>query len=347
VTGGAGYLGSALVPALLASGREVVVVDPLLYGQPEPVWLDQPAATFLKRGIETLDVEDFAGVDEVIDFAAISNEWIAERIPSVTWATNGTGRCRVAELSARAGVIRYFLASSSNVYGARDEPFAETDPIDPVTVYSKANAAAERGVLALASDRFHPLVLRQATVYGSAPVMRYDLVINAMVADAVRTGRCNVMGDGSQVRPFVWVADLVQAYLAILRRPAEELGGRIVNLGSSADQFAVNEIPEMLSELIDEPIEHSYYGDLDRLSHRLDCGRLEAILARGLGPSLASGASELLHRINEDPGHVEVSREQRGGFLDRYNAHLIGHSDDSSASASDTGRDTAAANRGQ
>jgi nucleoside-diphosphate-sugar epimerase len=316
VTGGAGYLGSALVPALAGTGRRIVVVDPLMYGQAPPAW-ESPQVTLLVRPAGELSPDDLRGVDEVIDLAGVSNESIAEQLPALTWATNCAGRHRTARLAAAAGATRYILASSSNVYGPRPLPNAEGDPTDPRSAYTRANAAAETAVLALTSESFHPLVLRQATVYGYATTMRYDLVVNAIVADAILTGGCRVMGDGRQVRPFIWITDLVDAYLAILERPAAEFGGRVLNLGSTTDHFAVGDIPDMLGELLGHPVPYTYYGELDTLSHRLDCREVERVLARPLGPSFRTAAAELVERIRQDREHVALACEQRSGFLAR------------------------------
>jgi len=322
VTGGAGYLGSVLVPALVEAGRAVVVVDPLLYGQSVPTWAGHQQVSFLLRGIEALDVEDLRGVDEVIDLAAVSNELVAETFSDLAWATNDAGRRRVATLSRKAGVQRYILASSSNVYGSREEPYTEYDAIRPASTYSRANAAAERGVLALASDSFHPVVLRQATVYGFAPCMRYDLVINAMAADACLAGECRVMGDGTQIRPFIWVQSLVEVYLTLLRRSPRETAGKIFNAGSTADQYVISEIPEMLGSLLRKTVPFSYYGEMDRLSHRLNYVALEGITARPIGPDFDRGAGELLARIVHDPAHVMKARSERHNFVAMINGRL-------------------------
>ncbi|MFE6926293.1 NAD-dependent epimerase/dehydratase family protein [Nocardia sp. NPDC057663] len=316
VTGGAGYIASRLVPELVRSGRRVVVVDSLLYGQKAPQSSNDNSIAVRKIDINYLTLSDLSGIDEVIDLAAISNESVAERHPMLAWGTNDAGRRKVAALAARAGVRRYILPSSSNVYGAREDPYSEIDDIEPASVYSKANASAERGVLKLASPTFSPLVLRQATVFGWAPEMRYDLVVNAMAADLVMSGVCNVMGDGSQIRPFIWLDDLVEVYLAILNEPPNSLGNAILNVGSAMDQFPVSQIPKMLGQAYGKPAAVAHYGELDKLSHRLDCTKVDSLLGRSIGPSFGKAARILLREIAEYPEGVEVMRSQRRQFTD-------------------------------
>ncbi|MGF0320654.1 NAD-dependent epimerase/dehydratase family protein [Nocardia fluminea] len=313
VTGGAGYLGGRLVPALRASGRNVVVVDPGWFGPPP--WQPGPMLDIIRRDSRDLTIGDLDGVEEIIDLAGVSSESAATRLPALTWAVNDGARHRLAELARRAGVRRYTLPSSSNVYGASDLPVDEDVEPNPQSVYSSANRAAERHVLAFADDRFCPVVLRQATVYGWSPHVRHDLVVNAMTAHLLATGRCRVLGDGSQRRPLIWIGDLITIHLRLLATPAHRVRGQVFNAGAPNEQCSIGQLPAMISAALDLTPELTYYGDHDPMSHVLSYSKLAAQVGVEVGPSLERGVVELAHRLRHAPAALEHDRVRRSRWL--------------------------------
>ncbi|RJQ81691.1 NAD-dependent epimerase/dehydratase family protein [Amycolatopsis panacis] len=315
VTGGAGYIGRILVAALVNTGRHVVVVDRLLYAQPPPGGADT-GVEFLHKDIRDLAGSELSGVDELFDLAAISTEGAADLLPELTWEINDVGRRRLADLARRSGVRRYLLPSSSNVYGARAQPYGEDDEVAVASIYAKANHAAEQGVLRLASASFTPIVLRQATVYGWSPSMRYDLAINAMTADLLTRGCCQVMGDGRQRRPFVWVRDLVRVHLRLLELPAERVAGNVINVGSAGDEFAVGALPGLLGRIAGVEPEIGYYGVPDRMSHGLSYRRLNEITGMELGPGLHAGVTELATHIRAGSAQVGDPSTRRANWME-------------------------------
>ncbi|EME57656.1 NAD-dependent epimerase/dehydratase [Amycolatopsis decaplanina DSM 44594] len=317
VTGGAGYIGRVLVDALRNSGRHVVVVDRLLYGPISPD-LGTSGVDFIQKDIRDLHGADLVGVDELFDLAAISTEAAAELLPELTWEVNYAGRRRLAELARRAGVGRYILPSSSNVYGSGNPaPYTEDDEVEPHGIYAAANRLAERRIIRLRTPEFTPIVLRQATVFGWSPCMRYDLVINAMTASLVRGEDCRVMGDGTQRRPFVWIGDLVRTYLRLLEIPVDRVIATPINVGSAEDDYPIGELPALLGEILGvEATAVTHYGAPDPMSHRLSYRRLWEVTGLSWGSSLTDGVRELADRIRHAPEGADEPSARRAKWLE-------------------------------
>ncbi|TMJ11202.1 MAG: SDR family oxidoreductase, partial [Bacillati bacterium ANGP1] len=177
VTGAGGYIGSVLTRMLLEHGDSVTAVDRFFFGR-QTLPPDDGRLRVIEGDIRTLQQAELRGIDAVIDLAALSNDPAGELESEKTWAINHAGRVRIATLAKQAGVPRYILPSSCSVYGFQEGLLDERSPVNPLTTYAKANRQAEGDTLALADAGFCVVVLRQATVYGLSPRMRFDLAIN-------------------------------------------------------------------------------------------------------------------------------------------------------------------------
>ena len=235
IPGGAGYVGSLLVPALLGAGYEVTVYDLFLYG--EEVFddiKDHPKLNFVKGDIRNLDNMEIAlngGCDFVIHLACISNDPSFELNPELGKSINLDPFEPFVQMAKRKGVKRFVYASSSSVYGVKDVPNVTEDmELNPLTDYSKFKAACEKTLLKYQDGNFTCCVLRPATVCGYAPRQRLDVVVNILTNLAFNTGKIKVMG-GDQLRPNIHVRDMVRAYVHILEAPAEKVQGEIFNVG--------------------------------------------------------------------------------------------------------------------
>lgn len=170
----------------------------------------------------------------VIHQGGLSNDPMAEFNPDANFAINTDATIWLARLCKEAGVARFTFASSASVYDrglARDECVQdESALVEPKAAYSLSKYRAELALLDLADDRFEPVIIRQGTVYGFSPRMRYDLVVNTMVKSALQTGTITVLGGGEQWRPLVDVRDVARAHVAALVAPREAVAGQIFNL---------------------------------------------------------------------------------------------------------------------
>ncbi len=229
VTGGGGYVGSRLVPELSRAGHTVRVLDLFWYGR-----------EVLPAEVDTIegDIRDgdavaraVAGMDAVIHLACISNDPSFELDGALGKSINFDAFEPLLEAALTAGVQRFVYASSSSVYGISDAPeVTEEHPLRPLTDYSKFKAACEPLLLGRRSPRFCPVVIRPATLCGTAPRQRLDLTVNILTNHAVSRGRITVFG-GQQKRPNLHIGDMVDLYLLLLQLPAEQIAGGVYNVG--------------------------------------------------------------------------------------------------------------------
>jgi nucleoside-diphosphate-sugar epimerase len=303
VTGAGGYIGTSLVPMLLEQGYAVRAVDRFFFGH--ELLKSHPDLEMVREDVRRLTVSDFAGIDAVIDLAAISNDPSGELFQDVTWAVNHKARVRCAELAKQAGVKRYILPSSCSIYGFQPDGVIanEETATNPLTTYAKANEQAEHGVLPLADDKFTVIVLRQSTVYGYSPRMRLDLAINGMTYGAWKTSKLPLMRDGSQWRPMVHVRDTASAQIFMLTAPAEKVNGRIFNVGSEANNYQLGKLAQIVVDTLPNKVEIEWYGDADTRSYRVSFDKIEALGWKA-------------QRVAED-GIREIAAKLDSGELDR------------------------------
>jgi nucleoside-diphosphate-sugar epimerase len=251
ITGGAGYIGAILTPKLLAAGFGVNVLDLYLYGD------DVLAAS---RGNSELkefkgDIRDtaiveraLAGCDAVIHLACISNDPSFELNPNLGKSINYDSFRPLVRAAKRAGVRRFIYASSSSVYGIKDDPeVTEELPLLPLTDYSKFKALCEQVLAEEREPGFTTLTLRPATVCGYSPRQRLDLTVNILTNHAVNNGKITVFG-GGQLRPNLHIEDMTDLYVECLRYPDDLIDGRIFNAGY--ENHSVMAIAEMVRGVV-------------------------------------------------------------------------------------------------
>lgn len=245
VVGGGGYLGSVLASELLDRGYAVKVLDRLYFGDHGLAEV-RDRVELIVGDMRTVDPKILNGVEAVINVGGLSNDPTAEYNPRANYEMNVTATLKLAELCRQHGVGRYVLASSCSVYdrGVGDEQLDqlldETADVDPPSAYGGSKIAAERGLLPMASDSFCVTALRMGTLFGFSPRMRYDLVVNTFVKDALTRGRLTIHFGGEMWRPLAEVHDAASCYLALLRAPKERVNGQIFNLVSR--NFRISEL---------------------------------------------------------------------------------------------------------
>ena len=221
VTGGAGYIGSVLVPILVGEGHNVTVVDKLIFGNNLK---DFSGFTLYERNVLDLEPAWLDGVDAVIHLAGLSNDPMADFKPRDNFIHNNAVTAHLVYLCKQKKIKRFIFGSTCSVYGCsavRD--MVETDPVSPGFPYGISKMQAEYAINSATDDIFRPIIFRQATVYGLAPRMRFDLAVNTMTKFGVRTGKI-LVNNPDLWRPLVYIKDLAQAYLAALKQPPEVTG---------------------------------------------------------------------------------------------------------------------------
>lgn len=248
IPGGAGYVGSRLVPELLKNGYKVHVLDLYLYG--DNVLDPHVNLKQIKGDIRDANAVEQAlqGCDAVIHLACISNDPSFELNPLLGKSINLDSFEPFVLLSKKHGVKRFIYASSSSVYGVKSESdVTEEMSLEPLTDYSKYKAECEKLLFKYASDEFICTILRPATVCGFAPRQRLDVVVNILTNLAYRTGTVKVTG-GSQMRPNIHIEDMVRAYLHVLQAPKEKIHKEIFNAGYH--NHTVMALGEMVQKIV-------------------------------------------------------------------------------------------------
>jgi nucleoside-diphosphate-sugar epimerase len=251
VTGSEGYIGCRLAPLLAARGHEVVGLDTGYY---RDGWMYTDAAAaaaptrLVIRDLRAVTAADLEGIEAICHLAELSNDPLGENRPEVTYEINHAGSVRLAQLAKRLGVRRFVYASSCSVYGASAAEFVdETSATDPQTAYARCKVMVERDLAPLADSEFCVTVLRNATAYGPSPRMRFDIVLNDLAARAYTTRRIAMTSDGTPWRPVVHVEDICHAFICALEAPASAVNGEVFNVGSTAENYRVRELAEIVA----------------------------------------------------------------------------------------------------
>jgi nucleoside-diphosphate-sugar epimerase len=307
VTGAGGYIGSVLIPKLLSIGYKVKALDRYFFGLDKLPQHDN--LIMIKEDSRRLKAEVFANVDAVIDLAAISNDPSGELFQEATYQINHISRVRSAHMAKKLGVERYILPSSCSIYGFQpsDAIVDETSPTNPLTTYAKANEKAENGVLPLADDTFTAVVIRQATVYGYSPRIRFDLAINGMALGAWKNGVIPLMRDGLQWRPFVHVQDTTDVMCLLLEVDSSLVNGQIFNVGSEDNNYQLGELAEQIAKVLPKQVSINWYGDVDHRSYKVNFDKVERTLGWKRQWTAAPGALEIYNAL--EAGHISATEQ--------------------------------------
>ena len=310
LTGHDGYIGTVLAPILQDAGHDVTGLDAGWFsacefgGQP-------PAPPSRRLDVRDVGVMDVAGFDAVVHLANLSNDPLGDLDPGLTDRVNAAASVRLAALAREAGVGRFVFASSCSLYGAAgQDAVTEEAPFKPITPYGRAKVDAEAGIRALAGDGFSPVCLRNATVYGAGPRLRFDLVVNNLTAWAVATGAVRMTSDGTPWRPLVHVEDASRAVLAVLEAPREAVHDQAFNVGRPGENYQVRDVARVVGEEVGcrvtfadgaSPDARSYRVSFDKVAERLPDWRpswtvrdgvrevRDALAGRGLSPDAFEG----------------------------------------------------------
>jgi nucleoside-diphosphate-sugar epimerase len=294
VTGAGGYIGSVLCKEMLDSGYAVTAFDRFFFGLDTLKEIaGNPNLTIAKKDIRDIDERDLEGIFAVFDLAALSNDPCGELNPNLTEAINHTGRVRVAEAAKRVGVERYVISSSCSVYGGgQGLQLDEEASTSPLTTYARATLCAEEEIRILSDGGFCATALRNATVFGLSPRMRFDLIVNLMTLHAVEKGRITVMGGGKQWRPLVHICDVARAFRIVVEAPTASVKGEVFNIGKQNAQ--VLNVAYIVREALPFPLQIEIApDDADRRDYNVSFAKAKRVIGFEAQRSIADGAREI------------------------------------------------------
>jgi len=316
ITGGAGYVGAMLVPRLLQEGHRVTVLDLMIYG--EDVLPKNPALTVIKGDIRNQELmkSSIQGHDVVIHLACISNDPSFELNPELGRSINLDPFRPMVEISKNAGVKRFFYASSSSVYGIKDEPNVHEDmSLEPLTDYSVFKMNCEEILSEYQSDEFTTTTIRPATVCGYSPRQRLDVVVNILTNLAYHKREISVFG-GAQLRPNIHIADMVEIYVVLLNAPKEKIAGEIFNGGY--ENHSVLQLAETVRDVIGEDVVLKTTPTDDNRSYHVSSKKIADVLGFTGSHTIKDAVSDiknafekgLLPNSLEDEMYFNIKRMQ-------------------------------------
>ena len=294
VVGGAGYIGSMLVRRLLDRGEKVRILDNMTYGYGAiRDILTHPNLELVAgdcRNIQKV-VGAIKGVDSIIHLAAIVGDPACEYDRQTALEVNYAATRMLIEVAKGNGIERFIFASSCSVYGETDGIMDERSTVNPISVYAQTKIDSEKALLEARSDRFHPTIMRLATVFGNSYRPRFDLVVNLLTAKAHQEGVITIY-NGQQWRPFIHVRDVAAGLLTILDAPVPVVSGQVYNLGDSRMNFMLFDVADEIRKVFPETrVEH--VENTDRRNYRVSFDKVKNQLGFQCACKLHDGIIEL------------------------------------------------------
>jgi dTDP-4-amino-4,6-dideoxygalactose transaminase/nucleoside-diphosphate-sugar epimerase len=250
LSGAGGYLGSILSSMLLEQDYHVTALDTFYFGtETLNHIMNHPNLRIVRGDIRTLDPSLLLDVDAVVHMAAFSNASACELDPSTAMSVNWDATVHLAQLSKAHGIERFLFASSCDVYGtANEELLTEKSHSQPRSLYAYSKKQAEEALIGLASDSFHPVSLRMATLYGLSYRMRFDLILNSMILHTATKGCISVNSDGQHWHPLLHVRDAARAYMLCLEASLNNISNKVFNV--VAENYRLAELANLVSQWV-------------------------------------------------------------------------------------------------
>jgi nucleoside-diphosphate-sugar epimerase len=279
VTGSEGYIGTRLVPMLVEAGHDITGLDTGLFDR--CVFGSYvPTVPLIHKDIRDTSAADFEGFDAVVHLAALSNDPMSELDPELTFEINYQAAVDVAARAKEAGVPRFVFSSTCSTYGFHGDDFiTEESSFNPLTTYAVSKVRAESRMSEMADESFCPVFLRHGTAYGVSPKIRFDLVINNLVAWAITTKQVYLKSTGMSWRPLVHIGDISRAFIAAIEAPREAVFNEAFNIGATKENFRIREIAELVARHVpDCKVVFADGAETDTRSYRVDFSKAETKL---------------------------------------------------------------------
>jgi len=304
VVGGAGYVGSMLVRELLNKGYAVRIFDKFYFGDRGIKDIEKQAER-IQGDMRNMDLSILEGIDAVINVGGLSNDPTAEYNPKANYQMNVVATERLAKLSKKKNIKRFIFASSCSIYdlglGGEDVVQDEEAKVNPKATYSRSKYEAERILLDMTSNNFSPVILRKGTIFGFSYRMRYDLVVNTFIKDALTKGKITIFRGGEMWRPLIDIRDVVRAYICCLESPEEKVKGQIFNV--SHRNFRISELAYRVREALKDigiKVEiETDYTPVNVRSYRVSTRKIESLLSFHTTYSVEDSVKNMVEMINK------------------------------------------------
>ncbi len=319
VTGGAGYVGSVLVPKLLSRGFNVRVIDLMIYGETLP---NHPNLKIFKGDIrdKILLKKSLENCHAVIHLACISNDPSFELDKKLGKAINLDAFKPLVMETKNAGVTRFIYASSSSVYGLKKEQNVNEDmSLEPLTDYSKFKADCEKILLDFQSENFTTTTIRPATVCGFSPRQRLDLVVNILTNLAYNKKKITIFG-GSQMRPNIHINDMTDLYVLLLGLPKAKIAGKIYNAGY--ENSTVLELGKIVQNVVGDEVELISSKTDDNRSYHISSEKIKSELNFQAKNTIKDAVSDLVSAFNNNLLANPLENELYYNIKRMYNINL-------------------------
>jgi nucleoside-diphosphate-sugar epimerase len=301
VVGGAGFVGSVLLPKLLDRGYHVKVMDSLVYGDDGIRHLNgRPGFEMVEGDLRSLEsiVRSSRDADAVVHLGALVGDPACALDENLTLEINLKATQNLAEVARGIGVRRFIFASTCSVYGATEELLDETSALGPVSLYARSKMESEQLTLALDNHEFSTVALRFGTFYGLSPRPRFDLIVNMLVAKAIHDKEITIFG-GDQWRPFLHVDDGAEAIVRCLEAPGEAVKGQIFNVGSDDQNYTLRQIADEIAKTMDGVRVVFKKKAEEEASYRVSFAKIRGILDFVPRNTLAEGIEQISAAIQD------------------------------------------------
>jgi len=303
ITGGGGYIGTVLTSLLVNKGYSVRIIDSFYWGRDH--------LKIFKGKVEPIDVDirkvekkHLKNINAIIHLAALSNDPMADFNPKANFEINTEATKRLAVLAKNNGIRKFTFSSSASVYDrgylGKNRIKNEDFSVKPVKAYSLSKFQAEKELLKLADKNFCPVIFRTGTVYGFSPRMRYDLVVNTMVKDALLKKELNIFCGGVQWRPLVDVSDVAWAHFLAIKTTKEKINGEIINL--AFDNYQVLDLAMQIQKIIKNDLHTEIKINIDHAkkkdrSYRITNNKIKTLLEWAPKISVEQSVKEMIKKI--------------------------------------------------
>lgn len=311
ITGIDGYIGTRMAPFLMKRGHDITGLDTGFYREG---WLYNEVSNYPKvitKDTREVTVKDLKGYDVVIHLADLSNDPLGLHDPKVTYEINYKATVQLAKNAKKANVKRFIYSSSCSAYGISTKDFVnEESKLNPQTPYAECKVLVEKGLRKLADKNFSPVILRNATVFGPSPRMRFDLVVNNLSGLAWTDKAIKMTSDGSPWRPLVHIEDVCLAFACALEAPKKAIHNETFNVGKNGGNYQIKEVAEMVKKIF--PQCNISFGKLDgdTRSYKVSFEKINSKLPGFKATKTVTDGAKELKKIFEK---VDLTKDQFQG----------------------------------